>query len=59
MMNGADRYNLAVFALRKAIRMIEAYDDDPDGDAGDTLEDIHALCDDTLMHLGVAATQEP
>jgi hypothetical protein len=52
----------AIWAIRKTIAMIEAYDEDADANAGDVLEDIRALCADMLLHIErpkVAAVREP
>jgi len=45
----------AIWAVRKAVAMIEAYDEDEDAIAADVLEDIRALCSDMLLHIGEAS----
>jgi hypothetical protein len=52
-MNTADALQLATGALVKALGMIEAYDENPDANAGDLIEDLRSLCADHLLHLGV------
>jgi hypothetical protein len=50
---------LSTWALKTAVAMIEQYDADADANAGDVLEDLRALCADTLLHVGeVAAMRE-
>lgn len=56
-LNKEDAYKLAVFALRQSVKKIDAYDEDPDADAGDTLEDIRAICEDVLLHLSDLAAE--
>lgn len=50
-MNAADAFNLSTWALRQIVKAIDEYDADADGDAGDALEDIRAICEDTQTHL--------
>ena len=52
-MNAADAYNLATSSLTRAVGFCDAADEDVDADPWLVIDDIRALCADTLAHLEV------
>jgi hypothetical protein len=51
-MNAADAYALSVGQFKRIIRFCDAADDSEDADPWGVIDDIRAICQDTLASLG-------